>query len=204
MKYEWRKIDKAFYWAKEQPNEIMVPKQNFITIDGTGNPNNNDFAQRVGVLYSLAYQVKALYKKEPERYGASEYHDYTVFPLEGIWTSTSSNPLEKDCFIYTLMIKQPDFIAKQVFEAAYEMVQKKKPHPLLKEASFRAIEDGKCVQILHKGSFDDEPGSFDEMDRFAADNGLERLNHCHREIYLTDARKTAPEKRKTILRYQVK
>lgn len=208
MKYEWRKTEKDIYGVKEQPAVVIVPEQKFITIDGKGNPNCEDFAQRVGVLYSLAYQVKMLYKslyrKEPENYGKWEFDDYTVFPLEGKWTSTSPDPREKDCFIYTIMIKQPDVISRDIFEAALAAVQKKKPHPLLKEAVFQSMEDGKCIQILHKGSFDDEPRSFAEMDSFARSNGLERLDHYHREIYLSDTRRTAPEKRKTILRYQVK
>lgn len=102
------------------------------------------------------------------------------------------------------MIRQPDFITKEMFESAYRVVEKKKPHPLLKEVVFDTMEDGQCVQVLHKGSFDDEPVSFAKMDAFAKDSGFERVNHYHREIYLNDAKKTAPEKRQTILRYQVK
>lgn len=207
MKYEWRKNEKSIYGAKDQPEFIVLPSQNYITIKGKGNPNHDNFLQRVGVLYSMSYQVKSIYKglcaKEPEKYAHSGYNDYTVFPLEGIWTSSSSDPLDKDCFIYTIMIKQPEGITKEMFEAALQVVEKKKPHPLLKEVAFEAIEDGECVQMMHKGPFDDEPLSFAKMDEFIRENGGKRLNPYHREIYLTDARKTAPEKKKTILRYQI-
>ncbi|CAH0121114.1 hypothetical protein PAE9249_03640 [Paenibacillus sp. CECT 9249] len=208
MKHEWRKHEKEFYRVKEEPEMIAVPRQNFIMISGKGNPNLDDFSERVGVLYSLAYPIKMQYKalciNNREQRERTEYEDYTVFPLEGIWSSSNpDNPLDKDSFIYTIMIRQPDFITKEMFETAYEAVEKKKPHPMLKEAAFDSMEDGLCVQMLHKGSFDDEPVSFAKMDALVAEKGLKRANYIHREIYLTDARKTAPDKRQTILRYQV-
>lgn len=206
MKYEWRKNEKSLYQVKSQPSLIVLPRQNYIAIKGKGNPNNDDFLQRIGVLYSLSYQVKSQYKalcaKEPEKYAQSGWDDYTVFPLEGVWTSTSPDPLDKDCFLYTIMIKQPDFITRDMFDAAFAVTEKKKPHPLLKEAVFTSMEDGESVQILHTGPYDDEPQSFAKMDAFVQEAGRTRLNQYHREIYLTDARKTAPEKKKTILRYQ--
>lgn len=149
-------------------------------------------------------RYKALFKAGFEECKSLEYDDYTVFPLEGIWTSSNAdNYLDKDSFLYTIMIRQPDFITKEMFEEAYDVVKKKKPHPLLKEVVFDTIEEGECVQILHRGSFDDEPKSFSKMDIYAQKTGLERLNHYHREIYLTDSRKSVAEKRQTILRYQV-
>lgn len=199
MKYEWKKEEKNFYQAKDVPSVIELPSQNFITIDGTGNPNEEAFSERVGVLYSLAYQIKMRYKT----FSNTTYQDYTVFPLEGIWTSTSTNPLEKEQFIYTIMIKQPDFITREQFDLAFAIVAKKKPHPLLTDAAFKSIEDGICVQILHKGSYDDEPQSFAKLDQFASDHGMQRLNQVHREIYLSGAQKGAQENKKTILRYQV-
>jgi hypothetical protein len=99
------------------------------------------------------------------------------------------------------MIKQPDFITKEMFEAAYEEVKKKKPNVLLKDVNFEAIEEHKCIQILHLGSFDDELESFEKMNDFAKEDKLERINYYHREIYLSDARKTKPDKRRTVLRY---
>lgn len=207
MKYEWKKNESEWYQGKNLPSVIELPAQNFITIAGTGNPNEEAFSQRVGVLYSLAYQIKMRYKAlcagKTETDMTSQYQDYTVFPLEGIWTSAGTNPLEKEQFIYTIMIKQPDFITKELYETAFSLVAKKKPHPLLQEAAFKTIEDGLCVQILHKGSYDDEPESFAKMDRYVSDNGWKRRNSFHREIYLAGAQKGAPEHKKTILRYQI-
>ncbi len=143
-------------------------------------------------------------KNDKEQSALYGYSDYTVYPLEGVWTTSNSGDLlNKDCFEYTIMIRQPDYITKEMFEAVHEVVKKKKPHPLLKEVIFDTMEDGKSIQMLHLGSFDDEPASFSKMDTFAKDNGLERLNQYHREIYLNDARKTKPEKRLTVLRFQV-
>lgn len=208
MKYEWKKHEKAYYSAKVKPSSIVVPKQNYIMISGKGDPNGADFSERVGVLYSIAYSIKFRHKArctDIEQRKQFDYSDYTVFPLEGVWTSSNlDNPLDKDSFIYTIMIKQPDFITKDMFTAPYEEVSRKKPHPLLQEVIFEAMEDSLCVQVLHIGSYDNEPESFAKMDEFAKDNKLVRINNYHREIYLTDVRKTAPEKRKTILRYQVK
>lgn len=144
MKHEWKKHEKEFYAAKERPSIIVMPRQNFIMLSGKGNPNDNDFSEKVGVLYSLAWSIKMRYKALCSNYlelrGQFEYHDYTVHPLEGIWTSSNTgNPLDKDSYIYTIMIRQPDFITKDMFEAAYEVVEKKKPHPLLKEVVFDAV-----------------------------------------------------------------
>ena len=209
MKLEWKKHERDFYGAKYQPQIISVPRQSFIMIRGVGNPNYEDFSERVGVLYSLAFPIKfgfkALCANEDRRSAAFEYGDYSVYPLEGVWTSSNkANPLDKDSFQYTIMIRQPEYISKEMFDAALAQTAKKKPHPLLNEVVFDSMEDGMCVQILHKGSFDDEPATFAKMDAFSAENGFERLNQLHREIYLNDARKTAPEKRMTLLRYQVK
>ncbi len=209
MKHEWKKHEIDLYEAKATPQIITVPRQRFIMIKGEGNPNGEDFPERVGVLYSLAYPIKfsfkTLYKKSEAQRASYEYGDYSVYPLEGVWTtSNKDDPLDKACFLYTIMIRQPDYITKEMFESARTLTAKKKPHPLLDDVVFDAMEDGKSVQMLHIGSFDDEPASFAKMDAFAMENGLERLNRYHREIYLGDARKTAPEKRRTILRYQVK
>lgn len=207
MKYEWRKQARELYGVKGQPQLITVPQQKFIMIQGTGNPNHADFSEKVGLLYSLAYPIKMRFKKMASTSMPATdypYEDYTVFPLEGLWTSANpNNPLDKDSFIYTIMIRQPDFITSAMFEETRAVVQQKKPHPLLNKVLFDVINEGPSIQMLHLGSFDDEPATFAKMDSFAEENGLKRLNHYHREIYLNDARKTAPEKRKTLLRFQV-
>lgn len=209
MKYDWKKQDRDLYGVKTEPQIIDVPKQNYIMIDGQGNPNDADFSERVGVIYSLAHPVKmrfkAMCKNDSGLQEMFEYSEYTIFPLEGIWSTANPDDLtDKDNFIYTIMIRQPDWITREMFESAYEAVAQKKPHPYLKEARFDSCEDGKCIQMRHKGSFDDEPASFAAMEAFAREHSLERASYIHREIYLNDARKTAPEKRSTILRFQVK
>ncbi len=208
MKYEYKKHEKELYSIEDKASLITMPSQNFIMINGEGNPNKEDFSERVSVLYSLAYAIKMKYKKlyaSLEQSKKPEYDDFTIFPLEGVWTSSNpANPLDKDSFVYTIMIKQPDFITKEIFESAYVEVNKKKPNILLKEVRFETVEEHECIQILHLGTFDSEPESFEKMNAFVNKNQLERINYYHREIYLSDARKTVEEKRKTILRYQVK
>ena len=209
MKYESKKDETSCYTAKEKPALVTVPRWRFLTIRGTGNPNGADFSERVGVLYSLAFPIKmgfkAAYAKDPALRAGCAYEDYTVFPLEGVWsTSDPSDPLNKDKFVYTIMIRHPDFVPPELFEAAFAQTSKKKPHPLLDEVVFEEMEDGLCAQVLHKGSFDGEPASFAKMDRLCAQNGYARLNHIHREIYFSDPRRTAPENLRTILRYQVR
>lgn len=206
MKHEWKKHEKELYGPGKGPAMITVPRQQFIMIKGMGNPNHDDFSQRVGVLYSLAYPVKMGFKALCKKGGVkSDYDDYAVFPLEGVWTTSNPDDLDdKDSFIYTLMIRQPDWITREFVDSVHQTVKKKKPHPLLDEVVFDAVEEGESIQMLHRGSFDGEPETFAKMDSFARDSGLVRFNMYHREIYLNDARKTAPEKRMTILRYQVR
>lgn len=208
MKHEWKKYEREIYGAKKQPQLVEVPRQNFITINGRGNPNETDFSERVGVLYSLAYAIKMRFKammKECSQFQEERMTDYTVFPLEGIWsTDNPTNPLNKEQFRYTIMIRQPDAITEKMFIEALEVVKTKKPHPLLNEINFDTMEDGRSVQMLHIGSFDDEPTTFAAMQKFIEEIGLEKRYLHHREIYLNDARRTTPEKRKTILRFQVK
>lgn len=205
MKYEWRKQEKDLYLPKETPELVTVPKQKFFMISGKGNPNNGDFAERVGVLYSLAYAVRMMPK---QGYTPEGYYEYTVYPLEGLWDLTEEgrklDSLNKDELLYTIMIRQPDFVTEEVVERAFEHVRKKKPHSLLDEVTFATLEDGLSVQIMHKGPYDEEPRSFEKMKDFIDNNGLEIITLKHREIYLSDVRKVEPAKLKTVLRYRVK
>lgn len=205
MKHEWKKQESQFYSAKTQPQMLNIPAMNFIMISGQGDPNLEDFAQRISALYALAYPLKMAFKAtQSGQPGAAGFSDYTIYPLEGIWSSTNPADLtDKSSFIYTIMIRQPEVISLEQFAAQREQVLRKKQMPLLNEVRFECVEEGLCAQILHLGSFDDEPASFAKLDQFTADQGYERLGYWHREIYLSDARKTAPNKRKTILRYQV-
>ena len=204
MKHEYKKHEKELYCPKDKPVLVTVPKQKFFCIKGRGNPNSEDFAERIGVLYSLAYAVRMMPKNG---FTPEGYFEYTVYPLEGLWDLTEegrkSEVLNKDELVYTIMIRQPDFVNDEVVEKAFEIANKKKPHPLLKEAYFDEIEDGLSVQILHIGSYDSEPESFNKMKAFIEDNGLQIKTLVHREIYLSDARRVEKDKLKTVLRYRV-
>ena len=187
MKYEWRKQDNALYGAKKYPALITIPAQNYIMISGKGNPNDVDFSNRVGALYSLAYAVKSSYKAVSLQ---EEIHDFAVY-------------LDKAKLEYTIMIRQPDFISEEMVNKALGMVRIKKPNPLLEEIHFETMQNGLCVEVLHVGAFDDEPVSFEKMDQFSAAHGLQRSENYHREIYLSNANRVEKSKLKTILRYSV-
>ena len=205
MKYEWKKQEKELYLPKNLPTLVTVPKQKFFTISGTGNPNSVEFAEKIGILYSIAYAVKMMPK---QGYTPEGYFDYTVYPLEGVWDLTEKgkqlSTLNKDELIYTIMIRQPDFVTEDVANIALYKVKNKKPHKLLDNVKFETIEDGLAVQILHNGSYDDEPISFKKMKDFINENNLTIKTLQHREIYISDARRTEVSKLKTVLRYNVK
>lgn len=205
MKYEWKKEEKNLYLPKQKPELITVPKQKFFMVSGKGNPNNNEeFAAKIGALYSLAYAVRMMPKNG---FTPDGYFEYTVYPLEGVWDLTEegikSDTLNKDELVYTIMIRQPEFVNEDVVKRAFEIANKKKPSSYLKDVVFESMEDGLCVQLMHVGPFDDEPQSFELMKKFIAENNFERAKMVHREIYLSDFNKVAPEKLKTVLRYKV-
>jgi hypothetical protein len=204
MKYEYKKHEKELYCPKDTPRLLEVPKQKFFCIKGQGDPNKEDFSERVGVLYTLSYAVRMMPKNG---FTPKGYFEYTVYPLEGIWDLTENGKiltyLDKNELLYTIMIRQPDFVIDEVVEKAFEIALKKKPLPLLKEAYFEEIKDGLSLQILHTGSFDTEQQSFDKMMDFMEQNNYKRRLLTHREIYLSDIRKTEASKLKTILRYTV-
>ncbi|USD67537.1 GyrI-like domain-containing protein [Vibrio sp. SCSIO 43136] len=207
QKHEWRKAEKSLYLPKAKPELVEVGEMKFITISGAGNPNSPEFTQYIEALYSIAYAIKmTLKKKQPAPVG---YVDYTVYPLEGVWDITDEakanfdGTINKDDLVFTLMIRQPDFVTEAFFSEMVTMTKAKKANPLLDEVLFCSITEGQCVQMLHLGPFDDEPASFAKMEAFAAEQGLTRLSKVHREIYLSDTRKVAPEKLKTTLRFCV-
>ena len=207
MKHEWRKKKKQLYFPKNRPELINIPELSFLTVAGEGNPNNSSFQDYIQVLYSLSYAIKMNLKKGPPPEG---YMDYTVYPLEGVWDiheeaqKTFDGQLNKDDLVFTLMIRQPEFVDRAYVEKMRELTKTKKPHRLLDEVKFEKMTDGLCVQMMHLGSFDDEPASFKEMEAFAAQENLIRESKIHREIYLTDFRKVSPDKLKTVLRFKVK
>ncbi|MEG1410130.1 MAG: GyrI-like domain-containing protein [Terrisporobacter sp.] len=204
MKHEWRKKEKNYYIPKAKPEIVNIEKFKFISIKGKGNPNDEAFSQAIGLLYSLSYAIKMMPKNGITPEG---YFDYVVYPLEGIWDLTeegrNKDTLDKDELLYTIMIRQPDFVTKEVFENALNIVKKKKPNKLLDEAQFIVIDENMCVQMMHIGSFDEEKRTFEVMEQFCEDNNLSIKTKAHREIYISDFRRTAKEKLKTVLRYMV-
>jgi len=199
MKLDWRKNEKKLYLPKAKPEIIDVPAFKFFTLSGSGDPNDKGFSEAVGVLYSLSYGIKMLPKKGITPEG---YFEYSVYPLEGIWDLApgAGGLLNKEDFIYKIMIRQPDFVTAELAQQVIEMTKAKKPHPLLEDARFEILEDGLCVQMMHIGPYDDEPRSFELMEAFCADNKLIRSSKTHKEIYISDPGRTAPEKLKTVLR----
>lgn len=204
MKYEWRKKEKEYYIPKEKPQLVEIPEFKYFTLKGKGNPNTEAFKECIGVLYSLSYAIRMMPKNGITPEG---YFEYTVYPLEGIWDLTEEGRLEetlnKDELVYKLMIRQPDFVTEEVVNIAMEIVKKKKPHPLLEKVEFELIKEGLCVQMLHVGPYDDEPRTFSAMKEFCTENNLEIKTLAHKEIYLSDFRKTEASKLKTVLRYLV-
>lgn len=205
MKHEWRKHEKEYYIPKEKPVLVDIPEFKFFMIEGNGNPNSKEFSEAIGVLYSLSYAIRMMPKNG---YTPEGYFEYTVYPLEGIWDLTEEGRkqeiLNKDELIYKIMIRQPDFVTEEIVVKAMEIVKKKKPHPLLDKVTFETIRDELSVQMLHIGSFDDEPKTFSIMKEYCYDNNFRIKTKVHREIYLSDFRKTESEKLKTVLRYFVK
>lgn len=208
MKHEYRKHEKQYYLPKAKPELIEIPEFQFITLSGQGNPNSENFQECIGALYSMAYAIKMNIKKLPSP--PADYIDWTVYPLEGIWDLTEegkknyNGTLDKDQLVFKIMIRQPNFVSEEFFKEMLELTKKKKPNLLLDQIKFEMISDGKCIQMLHKGSFDEEPTSFKRMEEFALENSLTRLEKNHREIYLSDFRKVSEDKLKTVLRFWVK
>ena len=203
MKHEWKKAEKSFYLPAAQPSVVQVPPYHFVTLRGKGDPNEPAFGEAVGALYALAYGVKMLPKKGIQPDG---YFEYAIYPLEGLWwlaQPPGEAGFQKADLEYKIMIRQPDFVTQPLFCQVLELVRKKQLGPLLEQVQFEQITDGLSIQMLHHGAFELEQQSFGLMDRFCELQGYKRTSHVHREIYLNDARKTTPDKRKTVLRYTV-
>jgi len=206
MKHEWKKSEKQFYLPKSIPEFISIPKFKFFTIEGSGNPNDEFFGEYIAVLYSLSYGVKMSLKKGIEPKG---YFDYTVYPLEGVWDikeearKSFTGTINKNDLVFKLMIRQPDFVDNDFALQILNQVKKKKPNALLDKVQFEEIIEGDCFQMLHLGSYDSEPASFKLMEDVTENEDYRRKSKIHREIYLSDARKVAPDKLKTVLRFNV-
>lgn len=208
MPFDFKKEYKEFYMPKAKPEIVTVPKANYIAVRGKGNPNEEDgaYQQAVGVLYAVAYTLKMSYKTD---YKIEGFFEYVVSPLEGFWWQESVKGVDysnKDSFCWISVIRLPDFVAKEDFDWAVETAEKKKKLDC-SAAEFLTIEEGLCVQIMHSGPFDDEPATVAIMDAYLDEHGYENDltdTRLHHEIYLSDARKVAPEKWKTVIRHPVK
>lgn len=208
MPFDFKKEYKEFYMPKNKPQIVMIPKMNYIAIRGKGNPNEEGgaYQQAISVLYAVAYTLKMSYKTD---YKIEGFFEYVVPPLEGFWWMPGMdgiNYANKENFHWISVIRLPDFVTEKDFAWAVETAAKKKKLDCSK-AEFLTIEESLCVQIMHHGSYDAEPETVAQMDTYLAENGYvndlseDRLHH---EIYLSDPRKAAPEKWKTVIRHPIK
>jgi hypothetical protein len=205
MAIDYKKTQKELYLPKTTPSVIDVPRMTFITVDGKGDPNTSDeYATAVELLYGLSYSIKM---------GSKSILEYVVPPLEGLWSvdddfrGGGASISDKGKFIWTMMIRQPDFVTADIFEAAKVALAKKKTNLDTSKAKLETITEGLCVQVMHIGSYDDEPATVAALDGFATQNGyVLDINDIrrHHEIYISDPRKSAPEKLKTVLRHPIR
>ena len=205
MAFDFKKEYKDLYMPKSAPMLIDVPPMSFIMLDGRGDPNGEEYQNALGTLYALSYTVKMskMGGKQPPG-----YFEYVVPPLEGLWwcDGDAFDLNKRDRWLWTSMIRQPEFVTAEVFAWAKEAAKKKKPEFDYDKARFETFREGLCVQAMHTGPFDDEPATLARMQAFIEQNGLKSAvgaERKHHEIYLSDPRKTAPEKLKTVLRLPV-
>lgn len=203
---DFKKTQKEFYLPKSEPSIVDVPKMTFIMIDGTGNPNTSpQYAAAIEILYGLSYAIKM---------GNKAVMEYVVPPLEGLWTvdddifkGGGALITDKNKFIWTMMIRQPEFVTEDIFETAKSTLLKKKPQLDISKVRLDIISEGLCVQAMHIGSYDNEPTTIAAIDEYAVNNGyIIDINDIrrHHEIYLSDPRKVADEKLKTVLRHPIR
>ncbi len=199
-KIDLAKEYKSYYTAKTTPGIVEIEEGKFLSIEGKGAPGSDEFQARVSALYSLAYGIKMLMKKEGK--------DFTVAKLEGLWWVDSDKPwyeVPREEWGWKLLIRQPDFVTPEIVEKARKEVIKKKKIELVNEVRFEKMKEGKCVQILHIGPYSTEPESIAKMEKLMEEKNLIK-NGLHHEIYLVMAypRKVPDEKLKTILRQPVR
>lgn len=222
-KLDYKKEYKDLYMPAAKPSVIDVPAMNFIMVDGKGDPNTEggEYQQAAELLYALSYTIKMGYKFSDKPGGKPEgYTDYVVPPLEGLWWmeegmfdgSDLSALKHKDEYIWTAMIRQPEFVTREVFELACREAAKKKPGLDMSKARLEVFEEGLCVQTMHIGPYDEEPKTIAQMEAFIEANGYRNAIgdrrpdgsvKRHHEIYLGDPRKTDPSKMKTVLRHPI-
>ena len=208
MAFDFKKEYKEFYMPKNKPEILTVPEANYIAVRGKGDPNEKDgaYQQAISVLYAVAYTLKMSYKTD---YKISGFFEYVVPPLEGFWWQAHGEGIDyghKEDFRWISVIRLPDFVAEKDFRWAVETASKKKGADCSK-AEFLTVDEGLCVQCMHLGAFDDEPATVAKMDAYLEENGYENdfsSHRLHHEIYMSDARKVAPEKLKTVIRHPIR
>lgn len=208
MTFDFKKDYKEFYMPKDRPEIVTVPQANYIAVRGKGNPNEEGgaYQQAVSVLYAVAYTIKMSYKGTHKIDG---FFEYVVPPLEGFWWQEGVDGVDysdKSGFNWISVIRLPDFVKREDFDWAVQEAARKKKLDC-SSAEFLTVNEGLCVQIMHHGSYDDEPATVEIMDEYVSANGYENYfngTRLHHEIYLSDPRKTEPSKWKTVIRHPVK
>lgn len=208
MAFDFKKEYRAFYMPGNQPEIVTVPRANYIAVRGSGDPNQEggDYQRAVGVLYAVAYTIKMSYKGSRRIEG---FFEYVVPPLEGFWWQEGTLGVDysdKSLFNWISVIRLPDFVKREDFDWAVEEASRKKKMDC-STAEFWTIDEGMCVQVMHLGSYDDEPATVAALDAFLEENGYENDfsgDRLHHEIYLSDPRRSAPEKWRTVIRHPVK
>ena len=208
-KFDFKKEYKDLYMPKTEPSIVTVPEMKFITVRGRGDPNTSaEYKQAMEILYGLSFTIK-MSKMSGIR--PDGYFEYVVPPLEGFWSVNDGifdglNITDKSKFHWISVIRQPDFVTESVFEQARAEAEKKKKTDMSK-AEFITVSEGLCVQSMHIGSYDSEPSTILKMREYAEKNGYsEDLSdtRLHHEIYLSDPRRCAPERLKTVIRHPIK
>ena len=208
MAFDFKKEYKEYYLPKNKPEVLTVPPVRYVAVRGQGDPNAEDGAYKaaIGVLYAVAYTIKM--SKMGDRRMAG-YFDFVVPPLEGFWWQEGVRGVDysdKSAFQWISCIRLPDFVTREDFDWAVGEASRKKKLDC-SAAQLLTVDEGLCVQMIHQGSFDNEPASMAQMDAYLAENGYEtdfESGRLHHEIYLSDARKVAPEKWKTVIRHPIR
>ena len=208
MAFDYKKEYKEFYMPKNKPEIVQIPPMNYIAVRGKGNPNveGGEYKQSIGLLYGIAFTIKMSKKGSHQIAG---YFDYVVPPLEGLWWQENIKGIDysrKEDFHFISMIRLPDFVTKKDFEWAIGEAEKKKKEDFSK-VEFLTYNEGLCVQCMHIGAYDDEPATVELMHSFMTAEGYEldiTDKRLHHEIYLSDARRVASEKLKTVIRHPVR
>lgn len=208
MAFDYKKEYKEFYMPKNRPEIVEIPEMKFIAVRGKGDPNveGGEYKEAIGLLYGIAFTIKMSKKGTRQIEG---YFDYVVPPLEGFWWQEGAEGVDygrKEDFCWISVIRLPDFVSKEDVEWAVEEAGKKKGQDFSK-VEFLVIREGLCIQCMHIGAYDEEPATVAGMDQYLQENGYENdfsSERLHHEIYLSDARRVAPEKRKTVIRHPVR